>query len=427
MLAVMAILIAAYLILSRDAPPFDDSDLRPTRLDIPDEDNGYTYLNLKESDLYSPSDDAERSKYYDIKRWKAWDEDIVGKANEHNKHAVECFEKAMTCKHFQAPEVKNWDSELPYLRSCHGLAPYLSILARYLQKQGKEKEAFELAMRIVEFGDCVEKSNGIFVVYVTGTSIKKVGLDTFADLLRETQLDSQSLQPYIDKLSQYETTQESLVNAIKADYTMDANTIEGLAAGKLDKTWDFAGVSVPRPGYFFHPLATKKLLAKGYRAVIDYANAEFMLRGSSSGNKEYGDLIEECESASRISPNKIGRWLILQILPGPELMIIHKYRSLLATRFTQLLIALKCYKLDHRDLPDSLDQLVPEYIESVPLDPYDEKPLRYSKDKRILWSVGTDLVDDGGYTQPEGVGPDTPGPVILIDSKLTDPTTRIEF
>ena len=37
----------------------------------------------------------------------------------------------------------------------------------------------------------------------------------------------------------------------------------------------------------------------------------------------------------------------------------------------------------------------PEYLGAVPTDPLDGQPLRYSKEKRCLWSIGWDLVDDG--------------------------------
>ena len=58
--------------------------------------------------------------------------------------------------------------------------------------------------------------------------------------------------------------------------------------------------------------------------------------------------------------------------------------------------------------PESLDELVPQYLDEVSLDPFDLKPLRYRKrqGKWIIYSIGPDCKDDGGvenYThiQPE--------------------------
>jgi len=48
--------------------------------------------------------------------------------------------------------------------------------------------------------------------------------------------------------------------------------------------------------------------------------------------------------------------------------------------------------------PESLDELVPAYIDAVPLDPFDEKPLRYKveADRIVVYSIGENEVDDGG-------------------------------
>jgi len=52
-------------------------------------------------------------------------------------------------------------------------------------------------------------------------------------------------------------------------------------------------------------------------------------------------------------------------------------------------------------LPQTLDELVPEFFESVPLDPCDRSggQLRYqvaSPSEAVVWSVGQTGFDDGG-------------------------------
>ncbi len=44
----------------------------------------------------------------------------------------------------------------------------------------------------------------------------------------------------------------------------------------------------------------------------------------------------------------------------------------------------------------SLAELVPRYLREVPTDPFDRESLRYSPAKRIVYSVGVDLEDQGG-------------------------------
>ena len=47
-------------------------------------------------------------------------------------------------------------------------------------------------------------------------------------------------------------------------------------------------------------------------------------------------------------------------------------------------------------LPATLEALVPDYLPAVPRDPFDGQPFRYSAEKRIVYSVGENLTDDGG-------------------------------
>ena len=47
-------------------------------------------------------------------------------------------------------------------------------------------------------------------------------------------------------------------------------------------------------------------------------------------------------------------------------------------------------------LPETLDALVPEYIDAVPADDFDGQPMRYSPEKKLIWSVNENLEDDGG-------------------------------
>ena len=69
-------------------------------------------------------------------------------------------------------------------------------------------------------------------------------------------------------------------------------------------------------------------------------------------------------------------------------------------------LAVERYRSLNGELPDGLERLVPEYLESVPTDLFDGKPLRYRKlDKGFLvYSVGPDGQDDGGTSEPAGEG-----------------------
>jgi hypothetical protein len=66
---------------------------------------------------------------------------------------------------------------------------------------------------------------------------------------------------------------------------------------------------------------------------------------------------------------------------------------------TQLLVALKLYKMRHGRLPESLSGLVPEFFPQVPIDDFDGKPFRYLPGRKLIYSVGPDLKDSGGESR----------------------------
>ncbi|MBN2589798.1 MAG: hypothetical protein JXA96_08040 [Sedimentisphaerales bacterium] len=72
-------------------------------------------------------------------------------------------------------------------------------------------------------------------------------------------------------------------------------------------------------------------------------------------------------------------------------------------RAAQAALAIQRYRLKIRKLPDSLSDLVPEYLDSVLSDPYDGKELRYKKldPGFVVYSIDKDLIDDGGMEEPK--------------------------
>ena len=69
----------------------------------------------------------------------------------------------------------------------------------------------------------------------------------------------------------------------------------------------------------------------------------------------------------------------------------------MTTQTLRLMLVMRAYHQDHGGLPNSLKELVAKkYLNDVPGDPFGPGKLRYSHDRRIIYSVGKDGKDDGG-------------------------------
>jgi hypothetical protein len=73
-------------------------------------------------------------------------------------------------------------------------------------------------------------------------------------------------------------------------------------------------------------------------------------------------------------------------------------------------IALELYHREHKKWPESLAELSPRYLPTLPADPINGKPLHYKivNDRPIVYSVGVDGDDDGGRTAKNNHGESHP-------------------
>ena len=67
-------------------------------------------------------------------------------------------------------------------------------------------------------------------------------------------------------------------------------------------------------------------------------------------------------------------------------------------------LAIERYRLAAGKLPDTLNDLVPDYLDAVPKDPFDGNELRYKRLEPgfVVYSIGEDLIDDSGKEKPTG-------------------------
>ncbi|TAL07274.1 MAG: hypothetical protein EPO07_00510 [Verrucomicrobia bacterium] len=87
-------------------------------------------------------------------------------------------------------------------------------------------------------------------------------------------------------------------------------------------------------------------------------------------------------------------WLALYLLPTD---FERDANQAARTRVTVTALAVQRFRLAHQQaLPEKLDDLVPTYLNSVPIDPFDGKALRFKKLEKgfVIYSVGKDGQDN---------------------------------
>jgi len=401
-------------LLSRDCPPPQDDDLRVQRLDIPEKENAFYYFELAADELAWPDDEETKQRVDAMLKQEQWDGELADELIQKNSATFKYIEQGLACAHLQVPEIKSIDALIPYLAPWRDLARLTSLRVLWFFKQGKEKEAFDEAMKAVKFGHMIEGSKGRLIHYLMGMAVKEIGLNRMRAMIPDTGLQPELLKGYAEALANYEANEEGLADTFRVEYMVQANVIDDVASGVRDL--DLGKVDMEErnhtkkgySGYFFQPNKTKRLLAEMYRGCISNIPrtwAERDYSGPPEPPEDPGFLIV---AKYAISGNAIGEILVPMLAPAMEGFQSAKCRIDLSVSITRLLLALKAYKTDTGELPLSLDELVPDYVDAVPQDPFDGRPIRYSREDKILYSVGEDLVDSGGSEKEEWDDPDEP-------------------
>lgn len=401
------IVFRSILFVTHDIPEPDDSDLRLPTVNVPREENAYfVFSEIGEDEVYWSTDrnlDGMLAGEY-------WDDALAQEILQKNTHALDVFERGIALPVFQQPELqdpKNYNANqvITSVSFLHNLARVNALKSVALQRQGREGEALDQSIKTMAMARMLQDSQGTFINYVLGVAIKEIGLNNFREMVWNSKLQSSELLRYGSRLERYKESKASLQRALKAEYIMSINTQElsidpilrGERLAEMDESEFLQGIppAVKTGGFFYYQSnKTKFLFAQVYRSMI-----------RNAGQSHYG-LVRHAEKMPMnlsvvFQNNVIGKILSNVVSVSFDGLYKKKFQETFSVKATQVLLALKAYERDMGSFPNSLQELVPTYLPEVPRDPFDGKLMRYDAGRRILYSTGEDLVDDGGDIDEE--------------------------
>ena len=436
------------VVFGKDEPPPDDRDLLLSRVEISTTENAiYHFLpyydsgskeiilsywteaqeKLKESkEIYWPADKTEKN--YQIIIGNEWDEELVKEVMEKNREFFEDFDRFIQSPYFQDPVIRDPASfgiDLPFLSlgQYRTFAKLNLLRSAYLFKQDKEKEAFDEVIKVIKMGQMLQDAPlPSLIQYLVGIAIKGMGLESLRAMIKETDLSADLLKIYTRELSRFYANKESLEKIFKGEYIslMNAKTkfIDSIPKGKKFSEEEKIllqeflpsgkGEFLARFSYFYKPNQTKRFFAEETRRQLEAVNKEWCW------TPEIGPLISYYGPKVIFTENLIGKTLHDIVMVGFGAVLQRKCFEDFSVASTQLLMAIKAYQIENKKLPDSLEELSPEYILELPQDPFDKKVVRYSRQKKIIYSVGPNGRDEWGS---EGKKLE----------EMPDPTFKIEF
>jgi hypothetical protein len=286
----------------------------------------------------------------------------------------------------------------------------IHVRMRLHKEEGREEEAIKDAFRVVTLGHRVVAAHGPLIHFMIGSTVKNIGLEQVIDLFQRGVSDPCASAVH-GRGIQRMTSKEHLASTFKAEYVVACEYLDSWRDHLDDPFQETPWIW--RNALCMKPNQTKRLYAEATRMAIENISVPPVSRRAV---RPRGIPTQELPRWLPY-PNALGKEELNESLKSFERILSAQAQSDTILSFTVALVAIKCWQARHGALPASLDALVPEYLDAVPRDPYDGKPLRYSAEKRIVYSVGMDGQDSGGSTQASSRDG-------LWDE--TEPTLRIE-
>ena len=237
----------------------------------------------------------------------------------------------------------------------------------------------------------------ILITQLVRVAILSMAVETLERAIRTTEFDDTTLAQLITALEQAE-----LPGAIIRGYAGELAIGTGLYTRSTREIGGVVQMAIPLVGLYdlVGLLDLDRLVHLGYmKKQLEAASLPVEQRYAAG--QQVGAELDRKEALLRLRYMPIAGMLAPHLIRAVTLDL----RTIARLRGARIALAVARYRRAHGELPESLDQLAPEFIDTVPADPFTGKPMVFLKleDGWTLYSLGEDGQDHGGARlNPEG-------------------------
>jgi hypothetical protein len=320
---------------------------------------------------------------------------------EANKKAFELLHEAAGIEECRYP-VDMTDGHavlLPHLDKTNHIARLLRLEALHHAQRGEGEQAADSMAALLGLGRSLA-NEPILISYLVEHACDTRAVKSLEETLSIIALPEGQIVEPAAALEQAENAE-----AMRRAFVGEACSMHGAfqkAAGELGA---YRGVpGIPRP-------LTVLYSTTGLLDLDDAACLKIMRDVIEASEKP---LIERLQAMRSIDVEKrvenLPSYCILTktLMPESEHAGEEDARHAAQLRAARTALAVERYRRTRGPLPQKLDDLVPEFMDAIPIDPFDGKPMRYNKLERgyVVYCIGPDGDDDGGKEREPGGGDD---------------------
>ena len=408
----------------------DDSDLLEMISEVNPEENGYEFIRHIENEDSNKYWFDNNSTYGEIIRGESWDLSLVRKTLKKNHVLLDEIKKAINKPYISPWRMTRLDENIP-------VSPLLFIFRLNLVKARYEIQNFDYDEAISSLDIAIRfcsklqaDRSGSYLAYALARVCITDAAGIIHDLTGNFILSQDQLGRVLqlfDNIPGYEN--DAFDIAIAGEY-VTANRIWSKEKNKINNIKEFIksietmNTSFNRDEWEF--TLTDKIYYFLVRLFPDfYVNTNnFLDRLALNVREGLENAGKSCQAMTRAEEQSfMGAWKEHRALAdifragsfseymaaamGTEdwdeqyLRRCHYHNYISAIR---VIVAIKAFEAGHGKLPDTLDQLVPEYLVQIPGDKFSADKLRYSYDDRWVYSLGENGFDNHGEVKGFYIG-----------------------
>jgi len=395
------------LLLRGDGPSPDDADLMETAAPAPEHENGYATASAAAELLEWPEDAAVAERLSAMSSGERWDNDLAARALAANERALDTFARIERNPAFQSPPEPHGGPHVA--DAVNELAQLVAVRAIGAARAGRGDAATKDAILMLRVGSRIGGDpHGTLRDGAMGISASRAALRVLEAAVPQLDPAEEPSRSLPERLLEFRIAPERWRGLLAAEYRSERALLLAAAKspglGALVSAWlDGAEGSAARvaawlpAGYLVQPNNTLAVLAARVRVYQERA-AEPCRRAAPPSKRglDFVDLLR---------PNAVGR---RSVLDDPSFERAEQSRCLHDTRIEMLraALAVRAFEQARGLLPPSLEALSPGFLESAPIDSFSGAALRFDRAQRVIYSVGSDGLDEGGRARTEALDED---------------------
>jgi hypothetical protein len=304
-------------------------------------------------------------------------------------------------------------SFMPATSGQRQLSKLLSLSIRYHHFVGDDKAAVELMRDALALAKAVEQMPSLIPTFVSMaadgvvfqnleaiSATLNIQTDNGSVPLRGRPCTRADTDALLRDLLDEEARREAIRHAMFFERMSELDLVRGMKNGAAGMSWAWGAAPPPSPtpwGTAGPYLITPLVELDGATMIRD---SNLRLQAATEPDWGRAKRVLPKEPAQNDALGSMVHFVSGICVPSLERLFLLHFRSLTSRHLAGTALAIRLYQVDQGRRPQTLGDLVPNYLPEIPLDPFaeDGSAIGYAPEGRpaILYSVGPDGVDDGG-------------------------------